>query len=71
MQFEGAAEGDDEHTLIYTVTDVADNTVVVDGNHPLAGKALQFDCTVLEVRAGTREEIQHGHVHSGDGHHHH
>jgi FKBP-type peptidyl-prolyl cis-trans isomerase SlyD len=72
MQFEGAPEGSGEDGyILYTVTDVADDKVVVDGNHPLAGKALQFGCTVLEVRKATGEELQHGHVHGPHGHHHH
>jgi len=71
MQFEGAPEGsDNDGYIVYTVTDVGDDKVVVDGNHPLAGKALQFGCTVLEIRAATSEELQHGHVHGAHGHHH-
>jgi FKBP-type peptidyl-prolyl cis-trans isomerase SlyD len=71
MQFEGAAEDDDEDLMIFTVTDIADDKVVVDGNHPLAGIALTFDCTVLSVRPATTEEISHGHIHGAGGHHHH
>ena len=41
MQFERAAEEGDEDEL-YTITDIADDKVVVDGNHPLAGMALSF-----------------------------
>jgi FKBP-type peptidyl-prolyl cis-trans isomerase SlyD len=52
------------------VTDVAEDKVVVDGNHPLAGKALDFNCTVAGVRAATQEEMSHGHVHGPHGHHH-
>lgn len=71
MQFEGAPEGGDEDDfLLYTVTDIADGKVVVDGNHPLAGKTLDFKCTVLEVRKASAEELQHGHVHGEHGHHH-
>ena len=44
--------------------------VVVDGNHPLAGMALRFHCTVNAVRAATAEELEHGHVHGAHGHHH-
>jgi FKBP-type peptidyl-prolyl cis-trans isomerase SlyD len=69
MQFEGAAEGTEEFTL-YTVTDVEEDKVVVDGNHPLAGQSLVFSCTVTEVRAATTEELTHGHVHGAHGHHH-
>jgi FKBP-type peptidyl-prolyl cis-trans isomerase SlyD len=70
MQFEEAAD-DDEESRVFIVTDVADGKVVVDGNHPLAGQRLRFDCTVVEVRAATREELAHGHVHGPDAHHHH
>jgi FKBP-type peptidyl-prolyl cis-trans isomerase SlyD len=52
------------------VTDIADGKVVVDGNHPLAGQRLRFDCTVLDIRPATAEEMAHGHVHGPDGHHH-
>ena len=69
MRFEG--RGAESGTkLIYTVTDVAEDKVVVDGNHPLAGKTLQFRCTVTAVRAASEEEIAHGHVHGAHGHHH-
>ncbi len=72
MQFEGGAEGaDDEDYMLYTVVEVSDREVVVDGNHPLAGRMLNFDCTVTGVREATPEEIAHGHVHGEDGHHHH
>ena len=72
MQFEGAeGEGEEDgHTRVFTVTDIADGKVVVDGNHPLAGQRLRFDCTVLDVRPATAEELAHGHVHGPDGHHH-
>jgi FKBP-type peptidyl-prolyl cis-trans isomerase SlyD len=69
MQFEGRSE-DTGEAVVYTVTDVADNKVVVDGNHPLAGRTLQFACTVTGVRAATTEEITHRHVHGAHGHHH-
>ena len=70
MQFEGVAEGVDEEPTIFTVTDIADDKVVLDGNHPLAGMALRFDLSVVEVRAASDEEIAHGHVHGAHGHHH-
>ena len=69
MRFEG--RGAESGTkLIYTVTDVAEDKVVVDGNHPLAGRTLQFTCTVTAVRGATEEEVAHGHVHGEHGHHH-
>jgi FKBP-type peptidyl-prolyl cis-trans isomerase SlyD len=76
MQFEGhagpdgAGDGEDDEMQVYTVTDIADGKVVVDGNHPLAGQRLRFDCTVLDIRPATAEEMSHGHVHGPDGHHH-
>jgi FKBP-type peptidyl-prolyl cis-trans isomerase SlyD len=42
----------------------------VDMNHPLAGKTLDFDIEILDVRDATPEEIEHGHVHGEGGHHH-
>ena len=69
MQFEGKGV-ESGTTLVYTVTDVAEDKVGVDGNHPLAGKALDFNCTVAGVRAATQEEMSHGHVHGAGGHHH-
>lgn len=68
MQFERASDDEDEDGMLYTITDIADGKVVVDGNHPLAGVALIFSCTVDAVRAATDEEIQHGHVHGDGGH---
>ena len=52
-----------------TVTRVAGDMVTLDGNHPLAGKNLNFDIAIEEVRAATSEEIEHGHVHGPGGHH--
>ena len=69
MQFEGRG-AESGHMLVYTVTDIADDKVVVDGNHPLAGRTLDFSCTVQAVRPATKEELEHGHVHGAHGHHH-
>ena len=67
MQFEGVPEGeDDDDILIYRVTEIADDKVVLDGNHPLAGMALVFTCTVTAVRPASAEEIAHGHIHDGE-----
>ncbi|MBL8527850.1 MAG: peptidylprolyl isomerase [Burkholderiales bacterium] len=70
MQFEGRADGSD-HGRVFTVTDVTEEKVVVDGNHPLAGRSVVFACTVASVRPATPEEIQHRHAHGAGGHHHH
>lgn len=52
-----------------TVVKVTDNSVVMDFNHPLAGKDLYFTGKVEAIREATAEEISHGHVH-GMGHSH-
>ena len=71
MQFEGLPPGeDDDKWVVYTVTNIADGQVVIDGNHPLAGERLIFKCSVDSVRAATAEELSHGHVHGDHGHHH-
>ena len=77
MQFEGIPDADeelasaqepdsDDEPLIYTVTDVADSQVVLDGNHPLAGMALRFWVQVEDVRAASEEEIQNRHPEGGE-----
>ena len=57
--------------MILTVIEVTPAEVVVDGNPELAGETLHFDIEVTEVRAATKEELEHGHAHGADGHHHH
>lgn len=54
-----------EQTVI--VVDKDDNSVTVDGNHPLAGVDLKFDVEILEVREATEDEIAHGHAHTAGG----
>lgn len=68
MQFEGAPQGaDEDEFVLYRVTDIADDKVVLDGNHPLAGMALVFKCTITAVRPASEEEIEQGHVHGLEG----
>jgi len=52
------------------IAKVEDGMVTVDGNHPLAGKALHFAIEVVDVREASLEEVMHGHVHGPGGHHH-
>ena len=52
------------------VTGVTGDQVTVDGYHPLAGQPLLFEVEVADVRAATREELSHGHVHGPGGHDH-
>ncbi len=69
MQFEGEDETSGE-VILYTVTEIADGKVVVDGNHPWAGERVIFKATVTAVRAANKEEVSHQHVHGAGGHHH-
>jgi FKBP-type peptidyl-prolyl cis-trans isomerase SlyD len=59
MRFEGDTGGADEG-LFFTVTDIAEDKVVLDANHPLAGMALKLACTVVGVRRATAAEIENG-----------
>lgn len=68
MQFEG--EDESGEVILYTVTEIADEKVVVDGNHQWAGERVLFNATVTAVRAAIPEEISHQHVHGEGGHHH-
>ena len=68
MQFEGEDETGD--VILYTVTNIDDGKVVVDGNHPWAGERVIFSATVTGVRAANKEEVTHQHVHGAGGHHH-
>jgi FKBP-type peptidyl-prolyl cis-trans isomerase SlyD len=67
-QLEG--RGEDGHAQVFTVIKIKGDKVLLDGNHPMAGKALRFHLSVTEVRPATEEEIAHGHVHGEHGHHH-
>lgn len=66
MQFDGPPEGsqtpDMPKDVIYTVTEVYDTHVVMDGNHPLAGIALNLSLKVIDVREATEDEIEQGSV---------
>jgi FKBP-type peptidyl-prolyl cis-trans isomerase SlyD len=53
------------------VIEVKDDSAVIDGNHPLAGKTLNFSGTILDLREASAGELQHGHAHGPGGHHHH
>ena len=66
-------EGQDEHGNIqlFHVSDIGEELVTLNGNHPLAGLTLRFKAKVQNVREATAEEIAHGHAHGPHGHHHH
>lgn len=67
MQFQSETE---QGPVMVTVVEINDETITVDGNHPLAGVHLNFDVTIREVREPSEEEIEHGHVHGEGGHQH-
>lgn len=66
MQFRVGAEGGN---VIMVVAGVHEDTITLDGNHPLAGVTLAFDVSVSGVREASEEEIKASqHVHgSGCG----
>lgn len=68
----GQLEGSDAdgNRQIFTVTKIKGDTVMLDGNHPLAGQDLTFTLNVIDVKAASAEEIAHGHAHGAHGHHH-
>lgn len=68
MQF--SAEAEDGQVLTVWVHSVAGEQVMIDFNHPLAGKVLDFEVQIEAVRAASDEEIAHGHPHGPHGHHH-
>lgn len=65
------AESPEGDMLTVTVTKIEGDEITVDGNHPLAGIALNFDVKIADIREASAEEIEHGHVHGPGGHHHH
>ena len=66
-QFRG---GPEQNAPIFTVVEVGENEVTLDGNHPLAGQDLIFDVEIMEVRDATPDELKHGHAHGPHGHGH-
>lgn len=67
-QLEG--QGSDGRVQVFNVVKIKGDIVILDANHPLAGKALRFTLKVIDVRQASEEEIAHQHVHGEHGHHH-
>lgn len=67
MRFQAETE---QGPVPVVVTAMEDDTVTVDGNHPLSGQELHFKVSVSEVRDASAEEVEHGHVHGPGGHDH-
>jgi FKBP-type peptidyl-prolyl cis-trans isomerase SlyD len=55
---------------VWSVVEVTDSEVMLNGNHPLAGVTLHFNVEITAVREATPDELAHGHVHGEGGHHH-
>lgn len=70
QKVEAGMQFNTQNGQVVTVTEVAQDAVTVDGNHPLAGVDLNFEVEVVGVRKATQEEIDHGHVHGPGGHSH-
>jgi FKBP-type peptidyl-prolyl cis-trans isomerase SlyD len=56
----------DGEVLSATIASVNGDTIKLDFNHPLAGKELTFNVTIVDLRTATEEELAHGHVHDED-----
>ncbi|MDB5886723.1 MAG: peptidylprolyl isomerase, FKBP-type [Polaromonas sp.] len=67
-QLEG--QGSDGRKQVFHVSKIKGDTVILDANHPLAGKALRFTLSVVGIRLASDEEIAHQHVHGEHGHQH-
>jgi FKBP-type peptidyl-prolyl cis-trans isomerase SlyD len=68
MTFEGLPEGANAQAprdVLYTVTEIYPEHVVLDGNHPLAGIAIRLHLKVEAVREATEEEIGRGSAGTG------
>lgn len=54
---------DEDEVLSAQIVEADEETVTLDFNHPLAGKTLTFEITVVDLRPATEEELDHGHAH--------
>lgn len=64
------AQSPEGHPVPFVIKEVKDEDVTIDFNHPLAGRNLNFDVELVDVRDATAEELDHGHVHGAGGHQH-
>lgn len=67
MTFVAQGEGGAQRQV--RVTEVEGDDVTIDANHPMAGMTLHFEVEVVDVREGTEQEIEHGHVHQDGADH--
>lgn len=64
------AQNPDGSMMPLWVIKVEEDKIYVDPNHPLSGVRLHFSVKVVSIRDATPEELEHGHVHGPDDHHH-
>lgn len=64
MQFQAGTE---RGPIPVRITAIEGDNVTVDGNHPLAGKHLNFSVKVTDIRDASEQELSHGHVHQEGG----
>jgi FKBP-type peptidyl-prolyl cis-trans isomerase SlyD len=62
-------DGETDEVVEVYVAEVRPTGILLDLNHPLAGETLDFQVRVEDVRPATDEELEHGHVHDGEGGH--
>jgi FKBP-type peptidyl-prolyl cis-trans isomerase SlyD len=58
MVFNEDEDNNSEMMITYTITDIYEDKVVLDANHPLAGVSIVFDATVIGVREATSQEVE-------------
>ena len=63
-------DDEEDEDFVAIVKEVNDDGMLLDFNHPLAGQRLHFEVTIEALREPTADELDHGHVHDGDHHHH-
>lgn len=51
--------------FVVHVKEIKDDSIIIDANHPLAGETLHFNVSIEAIRDASKEELEHGHVHSG------
>lgn len=62
---------EENHPVYFVIVEVRPDTVVIDFNHPLAGKDVEIDFTVKQVREATPEDLKQCACCGGDEPHHH
>lgn len=67
MQF--VTNSPDGTQMPFVIKEIDGENITIDFNHPLAGKNLDFEIELVDVRDATEEELAHGHVHGPHSHH--